>query len=379
MDGTGAVPYMTLLGQSIPGPGVSADVRATPAGRTKDLLAVSDLSGSQIFRLFRIAREIKAAPRSGPASQWLAGLTLGLLFEKPSTRTRVSFEAGMHQLGGQALFLPSDTIQLSRGESLADTALVLSRYLDGLVIRTFEQSTLAEWARHATIPVINGLTDLSHPCQALADLFTLMEVHGSFTEDAFHGLKLAYVGDGNNVANSLIEAGAKVGMHVVIGCPPEYQPDPGIVERSREEAGRTGATIEIVHDPGEAAENADALYTDVWTSMGQEQEQAERVKALAPYQLNEQLLRRAKSSAIVLHCLPAHRGEEITAAGAGRPAIRGPPAGGKPPARSKSDLNGVVGTALALTILIPRCRHLHRNPTQSRKSSWLIPAASIRR
>ena len=305
---------MTLLGQSIPEPGVSAAPPATPRGGTKDLLAVADLTGSQIFRLFRVARELKATPRPGPASQWLSGLTLGLLFEKPSTRTRVSFEAGMHQLGGQALFLPSDSIQLSRGESLGDTALVLSRYLDGLVIRTFEQSTLAEWAHHATIPVINGLTDLCHPCQALADLFTLMEVKGSFTEDAFRGLTLAYVGDGNNVANSLIEAGAKVGMRVVIGCPPAYQPDPGVVERSREEAAHTGATIEIVHDPAEAAENADALYTDVWTSMGQEQEQAERVKALAPYQLNEGLLSRAKSSAIVLHCLPAHRGEEITAA-----------------------------------------------------------------
>lgn len=314
MDGTGGVPYMTLLGQSFSEPGVSAAPPATPQAGTKDLLAVSDLSGDQIFRLFRIARELKATPRSGPAAQWLSGLTLGLLFEKPSTRTRVSFEAGMHQLGGQALFLPSDTIQLSRGESLADTALVLSRYLDGLVIRTFEQSTLEEWARHATIPVINGLTDLCHPCQALADLFTFMEVKESFTEDTFEGCKLAYVGDGNNVANSLIEAGAKVGLHVVIGCPPEYQPDPGTVERSREEAGRTGATIEIVHDPAVAAENADALYTDVWTSMGQEQEQAERVKALAPYQLNEHLLSRAKSSAIVLHCLPAHRGEEITAA-----------------------------------------------------------------
>ncbi len=305
---------MTLLGHSIPDPGVSAAPPATAAGRTKDLLAVSDLSGSQLFRLFHIARELKAASRTGPASQWLSGLTLGLLFEKPSTRTRVSFETGMNQLGGQALFLPSDTIQLSRGESLGDTALVLSRYLDGLVIRTFEQSTLEEWARHATIPVINGLTDLCHPCQILADLFTLMEVNGSFAEDSFKGLKLAYVGDGNNIANSLIEAGAKVGMHIAIGCPPQYQPDPGIVERSREEASRTGATIEIVHDPAVAAENADALYTDVWTSMGQEHEQTERVKVLAPYQLNEGLLHRAKPSAIVLHCLPAHRGEEITAA-----------------------------------------------------------------
>lgn len=305
---------MTLLGRSIPNAGISADAPATAASGTKDLLAVADLTCSRIFRLFRIAREIKAAPRTGPASQWLAGLTLGLLFEKPSTRTRVSFEAGMHQLGGQAVFLPSDTIQLSRGESLADTALVLSRYLDGLVIRTFEQSTLEEWARHATVPVINGLTDLCHPCQILADLFTIMEVKESFAENAFDGFKLAYVGDGNNVANSLIEAGAKVGMHVAIGCPPQYQPDPGIVERSREEAVRTGATIEIVHNPAVAAENADALYTDVWTSMGQEHEQAERLKAIAPYQLNEDLLRRAKPAAVVLHCLPAHRGEEITAA-----------------------------------------------------------------
>ena len=277
-------------------------------------------------------------------------MTLGLLFEKPSTRTRVSFEAGMHQLGGQALFLPSDTIQLSRGESLGDTALVLSRYLDGLVIRTFEQSTLEEWARHATIPVINGLTDLCHPCQALADLFTLMEVKGSFTEDAFHGLKLAYVGDGNNVANSLIEAGAKVGMHVVIGCPPQYQPDPGIVERSREEAGRTGAVIEIVHDPVAAAENADALYTDVWTSMGQEQEQAERLKALAPYQLNEELLQPGQilGHRVALPAGPPGRGNYR--GGPGRTAIRSAPAGGKPPARSKSDLDGVARAALALRL-----------------------------
>ena len=315
MDGRGAVPYVTPLGRSIPGPGVAGGGPGTvPPDGTKDLLAVSDVSGSQLFRLFRTTRELKAAPRPGPASQWLSGLTLGLLFEKPSTRTRVSFEAGMYQLGGRALFLPSDTIQLSRGESLGDTALVLSRYLDGLVIRTFEQATLEEWARHATIPVINGLTDLCHPCQVLADLFTLMEVKGSFAEDAFKGLKLAYVGDGNNVANSLIEAGAKVGMHVAIGCPPQYQPDPGIVERSREEASRTGATIEIVHDPAVAAENADALYTDVWTSMGQEHERTERLTTLPPYQLNERLLHRAKPSAMVLHCLPAHRGEEITAA-----------------------------------------------------------------
>ena len=297
---------MTILGHAVPDHGVSTPTRATGA---KDLLTVDAIPREHIVHLLQVARAIKAAPRSGPASQWLAGLTLGLIFEKPSTRTRVSFEAGMSQLGGHALFIPSDAIQLSRGESLADTALVLSRYLDGLVVRTFEQSTLESWARYAAIPVINGLTDLCHPCQALADLLTILEAKGSF-----EGLKLAYVGDGNNIAHSLIEAGAKVGMHIAIGCPPDYQPDPDIVTRSRNEAAHTGAAIDITHDPAMAADQADVLYTDVWTSMGQEREQAERLKALAPYQLNDALLRRAKPSAMVLHCLPAHRDEEITAA-----------------------------------------------------------------
>ena len=187
--------------------------------------------------------------------------------------------------------------------------MVLSRYLDGLVVRTFEQSTLEEWARHATIPVINGLTDLSHPCQALADLMTILEKKGSLK-----GVKLAYLGDGNNIANSLIEAGAKVGMHIAIGCPPDYMPNAEIVKKSREEANETGAVIEVTSDPAEAARNADALYTDVWTSMGQEEEQAQRLDTLAPYQLNEAIVATAKSDAIVLHCLPAHRGEEITEA-----------------------------------------------------------------
>ncbi len=300
---------MTILGHTVPTCDVSTTPQTTPASGAKDLLTVAAIPREYIFHLLRVARAIKTAPRSGRAAQWLAGLTLGLLFEKPSTRTRVSFEAGMSQLGGQALFLPSDTIQLSRGESLADTALVLSRYLDGLVVRTFEQSTLETWARYATIPVINGLTDMCHPCQALADLLTILEA-----KESFEGLKLAYVGDGNNIVHSLIEAGAKVGMHVAIGCPPDYQPAPDVVARSREEAAHTGATIDVTHDPAVAADQADVLYTDVWTSMGQEREQAERLKALAPYQLNDRLLRRAKPSAIVLHCLPAHRDEEITAA-----------------------------------------------------------------
>ncbi len=300
---------MTSPGHTVPDRGVSTPPRAVPAAGAKDLLTVAAIPRDHVLHLLRVARAIKAAPRAGRAAQWLSGLTLGLVFEKPSTRTRVSFEAGMSQLGGQALFLPSDTIQLSRGESLADTARVLSRYLDGLVIRTFEQATLDAWARHAAIPVINGLTDLCHPCQALADLLTILEA-----KDSFAGLKLAYVGDGNNIAHSLMEAGAKVGMTVAIGCPPDYQPDPGIVARSREEAAHTGAVIDVTHDPAAAADRADVLYTDVWTSMGQEREQTARGKALAPYQVNDALLRRAKPSAMVLHCLPAHRGEEITAA-----------------------------------------------------------------
>jgi ornithine carbamoyltransferase len=213
----------------------------------------------------------------------------------------------MNQLGGQALFLASEKIQLSRGESLADTAKVLSRYLDGLVVRTFEQSTLEEWASQATIPVINGLTDLCHPCQALADLLTISE-----KKRTLKGLKLAYVGDGNNIANSLLEVAAKTGMHICVGCPSGYDPDPKVVEWSREEAKKLGTRVEVSHDPLVAAKGADVLYTDVWISMGQERERSRRLKALAPYQLNKRLLKAASPNAIVMHCLPAHRGEEIT-------------------------------------------------------------------
>ena len=300
---------MAILGQTASDKSSPSSSNKTTGGLGKDLLTLETIPRQHMFRLLQIAQELKADPRPGRSSQLLKGLTLGLIFEKPSTRTRVSFEAGMNQLGGQALFLSSEKIQLSRGESLADTAMVLSRYLDGLVVRTFEQSTLEEWARHATIPVINGLTDLSHPCQALADLMTILEKKGSLK-----GVKLAYLGDGNNIANSLIEAGAKVGMHITIGCPPDYMPNTEIVKKSREEANETGAVIEITSDATEAARNADALYTDVWTSMGQEEEQAQRRNTLAPYQLNEAIVATAKSDAIVLHCLPAHRGEEITEA-----------------------------------------------------------------
>jgi ornithine carbamoyltransferase len=233
---------------------------------------------------------------------------LGLLFQKPSTRTRVSFEAGMNQLGGHAMVLPMADIQLSRGESVADTARVLSRYLDGIVIRTYDHSTVEEWAREATMPVINGLTDLSHPCQALSDLLTIKEKKGKLK-----GIKIAYVGDGNNVANSLIEAAAKMGMTIALGCPSGYQPDQHVVDVARLEATKTGAVIELGHDPAVAVKEADVVYADVWISMGREREQARRLKVLAPYQVNSRLVSRAKSDAIIMHCLPAHRGEEISA------------------------------------------------------------------
>lgn len=273
----------------------------------KDLLTVADIPRQRIHHLIALAQKMKAARAQGRTTFPLKGKTLGLIFEKPSTRTRVSFEAGMNQLGGQALFLASEKIQLSRGESLADTAKVLTRYLDGLVVRTFDQASLEEWARHTSIPVINGLTDHCHPCQALADLLTIVEKMGRAK-----GLKLAYIGDGNNITHSLLEGGAKVGMHVSVGCPEGYEPDHRIVEAAKEEGLQTGARIEITHDPKIAAKDADVIYTDVWISMGQENEHQPRMAALAPYQVNRQLMQQAKPNALVMHCLPAHRGEEIT-------------------------------------------------------------------
>ncbi len=274
----------------------------------KDLLDVAAMSRSEIESLLTLAARLKDKQRRGIPHPLLPGKTLGLLFQKPSTRTRVSFEAGMNQLGGHALVLPMADIQLSRGESVADTARVLSRYLDGIVIRTYDHATVEEWAREATMPVINGLTDLSHPCQALSDLLTILEKKGRLK-----GIKIAYVGDGNNVANSLIEAAAKMGMTITLGCPSGYQPDQHVVDVARLEAQATGAVIEIGHDPHVAVKEADVIYADVWISMGREREQARRLKVLAPYQVNGRLVSRAKPGAIVMHCLPAHRGEEITA------------------------------------------------------------------
>jgi len=275
---------------------------------TKDLLDVAAVSRAEVESLLTLAAELKDKQHRGIAHPLLEGKTLGLLFQKPSTRTRVSFEAGMNQLGGHALVLPMADIQLSRGESVADTARVLSRYLDGIVIRTYDHATVEEWAREATMPVINGLTDLSHPCQALSDVLTIQEKKGRLK-----GIKIAYVGDGNNVANSLIEAAAKMGMTIALGCPSGYQPDQHVVDVARIEAARTGAVIELGHDPHVAVKEADVIYADVWISMGREREQARRLKVLAPYQVNSRLVGRAKPDAIVMHCLPAHRGEEITA------------------------------------------------------------------
>ena len=274
----------------------------------KDLLDVSAVPTAAVERLLAVAGDLKNKQRRGTPHPLLKGKTLGLLFQKPSTRTRVSFEAGMHQLGGHALVLPMADIQLSRGESVADTARVLSRYLDAIVLRTYDHATVEEWAREATMPVINGLTDLSHPCQALSDLLTIKEKKGRLK-----GIKIAYVGDGNNVANSLIEAAAKMGMTIALGCPSGYQPDQHVVDLARLEAAKTGAVIELGQDPHVAVKEADVVYADVWISMGREREQARRLRVFAPYQVNSRLVARAKPDAIVMHCLPAHRGEEITA------------------------------------------------------------------
>lgn len=274
----------------------------------KDFLDVAAIGKAEVERLLASAALLKDKQRRGVLHPLLPGKTLGLLFQKPSTRTRVSFEAGMNQLGGHALVLPMADIQLSRGESVADTARVLSRYLDAIVLRTYDHSIVEEWAREATMPVINGLTDLSHPCQALSDLLTIREKKGRLK-----GIKIAYIGDGNNVANSLIEAAAKMGMTIALGCPVGYQPEQHVVDRARVEAIQTGAAIEIGDDPTIAAKEADVIYTDVWISMGREREHARRLKVLAPYRVNSRLLHCAKPDAIVMHCLPAHRGEEISA------------------------------------------------------------------
>ncbi|HHZ82830.1 MAG TPA: ornithine carbamoyltransferase [Nitrospirales bacterium] len=270
------------------------------------LMRIAGFSAADINALLRSASALKANPADYIGSRPLAGKTIGLVFEKASTRTRISFEVAMTQLGGHSLVLGSEGSQMTRGESVADTAKVLSRYLDGLVIRTFGQDILDEWASHATIPVINGLTDLHHPCQALADLLTIQECTGQL-----QGVKVAYIGDGNNVAHSLIEAAVCMGMSISLACPLGYAPQQAIVDAAR--VGVGAGTVECVTDPMIAVKDADFIYTDVWTSMGFEGEQETRTTVFSGYQVNAALVAAAKPTALVMHCLPAHRGEEIAA------------------------------------------------------------------
>lgn len=267
------------------------------------LLRMLDLSTDEITQILNLADQLKYELKHGIEHKLLSGKTLGMIFQKASTRTRVSFEVGMYQLGGYALFLSANDLQIGRGEPVEDTARVLSRYLDGIMIRTFEQAEVEALANHGSIPIINGLTDISHPCQVLADLLTIREIKGRFD-----GLKMCYIGDGNNMANSLIVGGLKVGMQVSAACPAGYEPlvneDPFV---------KGNAAYSFCNDPMEAAKGADVMITDVWASMGQESEAAKRREAFQGYQVNKELMAVANGDAMVLHCLPAHRGEEIAA------------------------------------------------------------------
>jgi ornithine carbamoyltransferase len=275
----------------------------------RDFTRVADWSGDELLRVLDLADELKRAQKAGEEHRLLPGRTLGMIFQKPSTRTRVSFEVGIWQLGGVGLYLSASDLQLGRGETIKDTALVLSRYLDAIMIRTFAQADVDELARNAEIPVINGLTDEAHPCQALADVMTIRERLGRL-----EGVRLTYLGDGNNVCASLMVAAAKLGMHFTAAVPPGYEPQPGALDAARTAAEETGAAVRVVKDPREAADGAEVLYTDVWTSMGQEEERERRLGDLAGYGVSDELLTLAEDDAIVLHCLPAHYGEEITEA-----------------------------------------------------------------
>ncbi len=269
----------------------------------KDLLNISDLESDDFEKIWQKAKKLKKLLKAGKPHGSLKGKTLGMIFDKSSTRTRISFEVGMYQLGGIALFLTSRDTQIGRGEIIADSAKMMSRYLNGIMIRTFTQQSVEDFARFASIPVINGLTDLLHPCQILSDLFTIREKKGTYNK-----LKIAYIGDGNNIANSWIEATAKLPIQLALACPAGYDPDRKILEKGRKESSEG---ITVVRDPLKAAKDADILYTDVWASMGQESEQDKRKKIFKDYQINQKLLKAAKKDAMVMHCLPAHRGEEI--------------------------------------------------------------------
>ncbi len=274
-----------------------------------DLLSIHELSADDVEEILTLAADLKAKQKAGIPHKLLAGKTLGMIFEKSSTRTRVSFEVGMYQLGGQALFLSSRDLQLGRGEPIKDTARVLSRYLDGIMIRTYGHERIEELAHYADIPVINALSDLLHPCQALTDLLTIREYKGK----NLAGLKMAYVGDGNNMTHSLMYAAAKVGMHFAVATPEGYEPNAEVITNAKADAAATGATVTITHNPMEAVAGADVIVTDTWASMGQEAEHDARTAVFRPYQVNWELVAESGNArCIVMHCLPAYRGEEIT-------------------------------------------------------------------
>jgi ornithine carbamoyltransferase len=283
------------------------EFKISQAFKGRDFISIHDYSAEEIAYMIEVGLELKKMQKAGIAHHILQGKTLGMIFQKSSTRTRVAFEVGMYQLGGHALFLSPRDIQIGRGESVKDTALVLSRMLDGIMIRTFAHEEVLELAKWASIPVINGLTDLLHPTQVIADLMTVKEHKGELK-----GRKMVFVGDGNNVAHSLLFGGAKTGMEVVIATPKGFEPNSNIVKLAEEDAKATGARVSVAEDPEEAVKGADVIYTDVWASMGEEDKAEEKEKNFKAYQINKHLLSLANKDAIVLHCLPAKRGKEIT-------------------------------------------------------------------
>jgi ornithine carbamoyltransferase len=272
----------------------------------ESLISINDLSQEKIWQIFDLSSSLKYKLMTGEPHRILAGKTLGMIFSKPSTRTRVSFEVGIYQLGGIGMYFGPNDLQLKKSESIPDTAKVLSRYLDGIMIRTFDHQDVIDLAKFATIPVINGLTDLLHPCQVLTDLFTIFE-----KKKILKGLKLAYIGDGNNMAHSLLHGCSKVGMHISLASPKGYKPKKQIVENALLNAKYTGSKIEILDDPVAAVKDADIIYTDVWASMGQETESDKRKKIFKKYQVNSELVKNAKEDYLFMHCLPAHRGDEV--------------------------------------------------------------------
>ena len=273
----------------------------------KNLVSINDLSREEVTQILETAEIIKLRHYSNEEQPLLKGKVLGMIFQKPSLRTRVSFETGMIQLGGQAIYLGPNDIKLGQREATKDIAQVLSRYISGIMARTFSHEIMLELAKYSSVPVINGLSELLHPCQVLGDLLTIKEKKGRLSN-----LKLAYIGDGNNVAHSLLFGAVKVGMDIVLATPPGYEPKAEIVDIAKEDAKRINSRIEIIHNPKEAADGADIIYTDVWTSMGFEKESEVRKDVFKPYQINQDLVNKAKDDVIILHCLPAHRGEEIT-------------------------------------------------------------------